>query len=113
MTKDELKVKEVLLWAQHENRVLPGKAICYMTGIAGTPALRDVIHNMRATHGEHICSSYRGYWYGKTDQEVIQSSMQMEKLAISIFRAARGMRRGLVDQIPMEEYLVGEDNLHE
>lgn len=120
MTKDEQKVKEVLLEAQKRKRILPGQSICNITGINGTPTLRDVVHSMRE-QGEHICSGYNGYWYGNTDAEILQSAARLERRAFSMLRAARGMRRTLLEQIGIDldssdnsfTFMVGEDNLHE
>lgn len=71
-----------------------------MADIENTAHLRTVIHRLRV-QGEPICSSNAGYWYAQTDEELIASSRQIERFAISVLSAARGMRSKLINQIVM------------
>lgn len=101
MTNDELKVKSILTDLIGSGLVVSGRRLASMAEIENTAHLRTIIHSLRV-QGEPICSSNAGYWMARTDEELMESSKQIERFAISVLCAARGMRSKLVNQIGID-----------
>lgn len=101
MTAQEKIVSDLLRRHTNTFGYVSGKELADCSGLESTKSLRSVIHSLRL-QGEPICSSNAGYWYAKTDAELIENSNKIESFALSVLKAARGMRSILVDQIGMD-----------
>lgn len=101
MTAQEKVVSDLLRRHTDTFGYVSGKELADCSGLETTAQLRQVIHSLRL-QGEPICSSGAGYWYAKTDEEVVANSRKIEAFAISVLSAARGMRSKLVNQIEID-----------
>ena len=101
MTPQEKTVKDIIQGHSDWIGVVSGKELARLAGLENTQQLRKIIHSLRV-QGEPICSNNSGYWMAQTDEELMASSRQIERFALSVLSAARGMRSKLVNQISID-----------
>ena len=70
--------------------------------------LRERLNQLNIEGREDILNDFEAHFTlgkqnGHSDEELMESSHQMERLAFSILRAARGMRGSLVGQVELVE----------
>lgn len=106
MTQQEQTAKDLLIrLTETFGTPTTGRELASRLCLENTQQVRRLIHSLRL-QGEPICSSNAGYWYARNDAELIDNSRQIERFAISVLIAARGMRSKLVNQIEFD----GESN---
>lgn len=102
MTAQERVVSDLLKRHCATYGFVSGRELADCAGLESTAQLRGIIHSLRL-QGEPICSSKAGYWYAKTDEELLENARRIEEFAFSVLFAARGMKSKLINQMEIEE----------
>lgn len=77
---------------------ISGRELAEAAAVNSTVVLRGIIHELRM-EGEPICSCGAGYWLAVNDAELMDNSIQLERFALSVLNAARGMRSRVIGQM--------------